>query len=89
MFEIDFDKLYSLADNKKKTWLADYIAGQTPTMTNQFTGIFEGYNLIFLTAEGFSPYAVREDLTPTLYHMINTGFVFDNYYVPLLSLIHI
>ncbi|MBQ2100031.1 MAG: LTA synthase family protein [Lachnospiraceae bacterium] len=82
-FNIDADKLMSLADNKKQSWLADYILNEQPTMTNEMTGIFEGYNVIFLTAEGFSPYAVREDITPTLYHLIHTGFVFNNYYVPL------
>lgn len=82
-FDLDYDALFSLADNKKQKWLAEYIAGQKPTTTNEYTGIFEGYNLIFLTAEGFSPYAVREDLTPTLYRLIHSGFVFENYYVPL------
>lgn len=81
--DIDFELLHSLADNDKQTWLADYIQGLTPTTTNEYTGIFEGYNLIYLTAEGFSPYAVREDLTPTLYRLIHSGFVFENYYVPL------
>lgn len=83
MFALDYDVLNSLADNKKQVWLSEYIQSQTPTQTNEYTGLFEGYNLIFLTAEGFSPYAVREDLTPTLYHMVHTGFVFENYYVPL------
>lgn len=84
VFALDVETLQTLAgSNKKKAWLAEYIAGLEPTMTNEFTGLFEGYNVIFLTAEGFSPYAVREDITPTLYHMIHTGFVFENYYVPL------
>ena len=83
VFALDQETLLSLADNKKQAWLADYILAEQPTMTNAYTGLFEGYNVIFLTAEGFSTYAVREDITPTLYHMIHTGFVFDNYYVPL------
>lgn len=82
-FEIDFSALHALADNDKQAWLADYIEGSQPTTTNEYTGIFEGYNLIFLTAEGFSTYAIREDLTPTLYRLANSGFVFENYYVPL------
>lgn len=82
-FAIDYVKLHELADNAHQSWLADYIEGVTPTNTNEYTGIFEGYNLIFLTAEGFSTYAVREDLTPTLYRLVNSGFVFENYYVPL------
>uniref|UniRef100_UPI004055AE7A sulfatase-like hydrolase/transferase n=1 Tax=Acetatifactor sp. TaxID=1872090 RepID=UPI004055AE7A len=82
-FHVDYAKLHELADNKHQTWLADYIEGQIPTNTNEYTGFFEGYNLIFLTAEGFSTYAIREDLTPTLHRMVNSGFVFENYYVPL------
>lgn len=83
VFALDQETLLTLSDNKKKSWLADYILNETPTETNAFTGLFEGYNVIFLTAEGFSTYAVREDITPTLYRMIHTGFVFNNYYVPL------
>ncbi|MCM1192674.1 MAG: LTA synthase family protein [Butyrivibrio sp.] len=83
-WEIDLAKLAELSqDSKEEKWLADYIAGLTPTNRNEYTGMFEGYNLIFLTAEGFSTYAVREDLTPTLYKMVNSSFVFNNYYVPL------
>lgn len=84
-WEIDFAKLAELSQGKEQTWLADYIAGLTPTKRNEYTGMFEGYNLIFLTAEGFSTYAIREDLTPTLYKMVNSSFVFNNYYVPIWS----
>ncbi|MCR5460428.1 MAG: LTA synthase family protein [Acetatifactor sp.] len=83
VFALDQEALLSMADNKKQSWLAEYILNEHPTMTNAYTGLFEGYNVIFLTAEGFSTYAVREDITPTLYHLIHTGFVFNNYYVPL------
>ncbi|MBR6526464.1 MAG: LTA synthase family protein, partial [Lachnospiraceae bacterium] len=33
--------------------------------------------------EGFSPHAVHKDLTPTLYKLVNTGYVFTNFYTPL------
>ncbi len=82
-FDLDYETLHALADNKEQIWLADYIQGLEPTLSNEYTGIFEGYNLIYLTAEGFSTYAIREDLTPTLYRLTHSGFVFDNYYVPL------
>ena len=80
---IDFELLKAAADGKETTWLAEYIEGLTPTTRNAYTGIFEGHNLIFLTSEGFSPYAVREDLTPTLYRLVHAGLDFTNYYVPL------
>ena len=84
VLELDMEKLNELSKGEKqKEWLAKYINTQIPTMTNQYTGIFEGYNLIYITAEGFSTYAVHPELTPTLYKLVNSGFVFENYYVPL------
>lgn len=82
-FDIDYELLHQLADNKNQTWLADYIENKEPVNTNEYTGMFKGYNLIFLTAEGFSTYAIDEELTPTLYRLANSGFVCNNYYVPL------
>ena len=82
-FALDYDLLHQLADNDHQTWLADYIEEQQPVNTNAYTGMFEGYNLIFLTAEGFCSYAIDEELTPTLYRLANPGFVCENYYVPL------
>lgn len=82
-FAIDHDILHQLADNDHQTWLADYIEDQVPVNSNEYTGMFAGYNLIFLTAEGFSSYAIDEELTPTLYMLANSGFVCENYYVPL------
>lgn len=85
-WNLDMERLTQLSQDSKETrWLADYIQGLEPTNRNEYTGMFEGYNLIFLTAEGFSTYAMREDLTPTLYKMVNSGFVFNNYYVPVWS----
>ena len=54
-----------------------------PTKKNEYTGFFEGYNLIYLTAEGFCSYAVDKTLTPTLYKLTHSGFVAEDYYVPL------
>ncbi len=83
-FELDVNKLVEASQgNKQKKWLAEYITTMQPTKTNAYTGMFEGYNLIYLTAEGFSTYAIHPELTPTLYKLVNSGFVFNNYYVPL------
>lgn len=82
-FGLDYDMLHELADNDHQLWLADYIQSQTAVNTNEYTGMFEGYNLIYITAEGFCSYAIDEQLTPTLYRMANSGFVCSNYYVPL------
>ncbi len=84
VWNLDMAKLAELSQGSKETeWLGDYLGEVQPTNRNEYTGMFQGYNLIFLTAEGFSTYAIREDLTPTLYKLVNSGFVFNNYYVPL------
>ncbi len=84
VFELDMNKLAEVsAGAKQKEWLTEYISTLTPTRENEYTGMFEGYNLIYLTAEGFSTYAIHPELTPTLYKLVNSGFVFNNYYVPL------
>ena len=61
----------------------EYFSSVTPTMTNEYTGIFEGKNLILITAEGFSGYVIDPELTPTLYELSTEGFVFDNFYTPV------
>lgn len=84
--DIDFDKLIADAEaagNNDLATMHRYYQSQQPTSKNAYTGIYEGYNLIFITAEGFSPFAVHEDLTPTLYKLVNTGYVFTNFYTPL------
>ncbi len=82
---IDFAGLTASADSDTIGKIAEYTQSMTPTNRNEYTGMFEGYNLIYLTAEGFSPYAVDENLTPTLYKLVHSGFVFDEFYVPLWS----
>lgn len=59
-----------------------YFSKVTPTNKNEYTGKFEGKNLIFIVAEGFSPYAVDKDLTPTLYKLSHEGIQCTNYYTP-------
>lgn len=80
---IDFAGLTANTDSDEIVKLAEYMQSLPVTNRNEYTGMFQGYNLIYLTAEGFSPYAVDETLTPTLYKLIHSGFVFDDYYVPL------
>ncbi len=60
----------------------DYIRNDEGTLQNEYTGIFKDKNLILFMAESFNEIAVREDITPTLYKLVNSGFVFDNFYTP-------
>lgn len=60
----------------------NYIASNSGTRQNKYTGLFEGKNLIYIVAESFSEIAIDEELTPTLYKLTNSGFVFNNFYTP-------
>ena len=81
ILNIDLDAFSANTSDSNIKWLNDYIEACEPTMKNEYTGMFEGYNLILLTAESFSPWAVSEKYTPTLYKMVNSGFVFNNFYL--------
>ena len=83
VLNIDFDSLLELESDSTIKMLHEYFKETEPTYKNAYTGMFEGYNLITITAEGFSPYAVDEELTPTLYKMMSEGFQFKNFYTPI------
>ena len=81
--DIDFEALKASAPNQDSEWLSEYFDSLTPTRQNEYTGMFEGYNVIFITAEGFSGYMIDPELTPTLYKLSHEGFVFNNFYSTL------
>ncbi len=78
--EIDFDRLIARESDEELRSLHQYIQGTSGSSTNEYTGMFEGYNLIMICAESFSSYMIDEELTPTLYEMSTNGFVFENFY---------
>ena len=53
-----------------------------PSKKNEYSSFFAGKNLIFVVAESYSEISVSEELTPTLYKLTHSGFVFNNFYVP-------
>ncbi len=80
--DIEFDKIKSAASDKRVKEMCDYFMGVKPSEKNEKTGVFKGKNLIFICAEAFSSYSVSKERTPTLYKLMNEGFVFTDYYQP-------
>ena len=80
---IDIDFSSKQNSNNDINTLNNYFSNSMPTKQNEYTGMFEGKNIIFILAEGFNEVAVDEVRTPTLYKMINGGFVFNNFYSPV------
>lgn len=84
ILDIDFDKIISDSGNSKDVQsLVEYIQSKSGTNKNEYTGMFKGYNLIWITAEGLDECIINESWTPTLYKMATQGFHFKNYYSPL------
>ena len=81
--DIDFDKLISEETNETIKNMHEYFKNIDASNKNDYTGLFKGKNLIFITAEAFDTIALSEELTPTLYKMANNSFIFNNYYQPL------
>ena len=80
--DIDFSALAESETTETIQGMHQYFATLTPSEKNQYTGMFEGKNLILITAEGFATPAIDEELTPTLYKLTHEGFVFNNFYQP-------
>ena len=83
VLDIDFASLAESETNKQIKSMHLYFADREPTYKNEYTGLFEGKNLIFLTGEAFWIGAIHPTYTPTLYKLANEGFVFRNFYNPL------
>ena len=83
VMDIDFDTLIENETNSKIKSMHEYFKNVTPTKENEYTGMFKDKNLIVIVAEAFSPMAIDENLTPTLYKLYNEGFTFTNFYTPV------
>ena len=82
---IDLDELMEGITNGTILDVSEYIESLMPSEKNEYTGLFEGMNLIQITAESFTKYAIDEELTPVLYMMSTEGIIFEDYYQPLWS----
>ncbi|NLC66999.1 MAG: sulfatase-like hydrolase/transferase [Clostridium sp.] len=83
IMDIDFDGLLSGETDERFRNIHMYISKKDPTAKNEISGKYKDYNLILITAEGFSDYAVNKEVTPTLYKMLHEGYNFTNFYNPI------
>lgn len=82
MSDIDFAAMIEQDTTNLQITMDSYFGSQMPTMENAYTGMFAGKNLIYITAEAFSPSVIDKIRTPTLYRMTHSGFMFTNFYQP-------
>jgi len=79
---LDFTALAQEEQNKGIRSLHEYVANRAPSEKNEYTGLFAGKNLIFITAEAFSSQVIDPERTPTLFRLANKGIRFEEYYQP-------
>lgn len=69
-------------DDETRKKIDTYLMNQTTDGYNDKTGLLEGKNLIYIMIEAFDYIGIDEQLTPTLYKMMNSGWNFSNHYTP-------
>lgn len=79
---VDFIALHDSTEDETLKNLTAYFSRKAPDLKNEYTGIFDGYNVVYVTAESLSKYGISDTCTPTLNKIMNQGFVFENFYNP-------
>ncbi len=82
--EIDFSVLAKNEKDEDLKAMHAYFANDSGTKKNDYTGYYEGKNLILVMAESFNSVAVSKEITPTLYKLTTESFVFENFYTPVM-----
>ena len=81
--DIDFDSLIASESNKEIKDMHEYFKNSNATLKNDYTGLFEGKNVIMFMAESLNTIAISEKYTPTLYRLSTEGYEFTNFYTPV------
>ena len=82
---IDDTAWETLINNEtKKTYknLNNYFISQSITDKNEYTGIFEDKNVIFIMLESVGELIINEEYFPNFYKMYNEGWAWTNNYSP-------
>ena len=83
VMEIDFDSLIASEEDETLLEAHQWFSNRQPAAKNEWTGRFEGKNLVWVVAESFSTLALDPQRTPTLWKLAHEGIVCENFYTPL------
>ena len=82
--DIDFQALMEQdREDLELSEMHGYFSKVKPTAENEWTGRFQGKNLVWIVAEGFSDRLLDPVRTPTLWKLAHEGIICDNFYTPL------
>ncbi len=77
-----WNELNDNTKNKNYRLLNEYFMSRQVTPKNDYTGTFEGKNVIFIMMESVNTLAINEEYFPNLYKIYNEGYAWDNAYSP-------
>ena len=84
ILEIDFSALMERdGEDEQLVEMHKYFSQVEPTAKNEWTGRFQGKNLVWIVAEGYSSLILDPERTPTLWKLSHEGIVCSNFYTPL------
>lgn len=74
----------SFSTKKDYDYIEDYFDTlEYQHVDNDYSGMFEGKNLIFIAGESFDLLSVNETLTPNIWKLKTEGWDYTNYYTPV------
>lgn len=79
-FCVSFFRSETEEDPEELAYLEEAYGNLTQAQSNEYTGIYEGKNVIFLQLEGLDNWLLNAEDTPTLYGMLSESLVFENHY---------
>lgn len=79
-FYITYIKPDANEDEAELKYLEETYKDMEVSKPNEYTGMFEGKNVIFLQLEGIDTWLLNEEDMPNLYGMMNNSIVFRNHY---------
>ena len=80
----DFYFSFLKKENPKKAKLEvnEYLESYKNYEKRKYNGIFKDKNLIFVMMEAMDDWLISEEITPTIYKLMQRGFNFKNHYSP-------
>lgn len=79
-FYMTFLKTKEVENPEEMEFLENEFAETKTHTANEYTGIFEGKNLIFLQLEGMDTWLLNSKDTPNLYGLLENSLNFENHY---------
>ena len=82
------EKIYCIDDIENTTsgqinQISEYLKSKNVESYNEYSGVFEGKNLIFILMESVNEGIINNDSFTNYLSMFNNGWYFKNYYSPL------